>query len=482
MSLSENNLQKIDHFVVIMLENRSFDHMLGFLYTEQGNKSPLGHPFEGLTGNESNPDKSGNEIKVFPISENYPEGYSMPKADPGEGFIATNEQLYEKNRVTEKDKPTNKGFVKDFDYTLKWEKKIGWNVSDAKPSDIMGIFTPKMLPILSTLAKNYAVCDHWYSSVPTETLPNRAFALMATSQAHLDDKCKVYSAPSIFSLLEAHNKSWAVYGYTKVPLTRGSVADITYSQNKHFGEFKDFKTAVVEETLANFVFLEPHWGDEGNSQHPLSNDVSRGENFLYEIYNTLYKSKLWEKTLLIITYDEHGGCYDHVAPPETAIPPDKYVNKIFNFSFTRFGLRVPTILVSPWIKAGTVFRAHDTDNYSIHTPFDHTSILSTLEKRFNMQPLTERDARAPHIGNVLTLNNPRKDNPMKNVTPPVQRPTSEKSESKPTHLQQVQAELLSNTPISNNKGKGYRHVMPDFLTGKEIDAYIRKRYDQCFED
>jgi len=480
MSLSDNNLQKIDHFVVIMLENRSFDHMLGFLYTEQGNKSPLGHSFEGLTGNESNLDESGNEIKVFQISEDDPEAYSFPKADPGEGFIATNEQLYEKNKVTEKDKPTNKGFVKDFDYTLKWEKKYGWNVSDAKPSDIMGIFTPKMLPILSTLAKNYAVCDHWYCSAPTETLPNRAFALMATSQGHLDDKCKIYSAPSIFNLLEKYNKKWKVYGYKKVPLTRGSITDITYSSNDHFGEFEDFKNDVAQGNLANFVFLEPRWGVDGNSQHPMSDDVSRGEKFLYDIYNALYNSKLWEKTLLIITYDEHGGCYDHVIPPKNATPPDNCVGE-YGFDFTRFGLRVPTILVSPWIKAGTVFRAHDTDDYTVKTPFDHTSILSTLEKRFKMKPLTARDAAAPDLEDVLTLNNPRKDNPMKDVIPPV-RFAPDKSKSKPTHLQQVQAELLSITPTSNNIQEGYHHVIPDFSTGKEIEEYISKRYDQCFEE
>jgi len=479
MSLSDNNLQKIDHFVVIMLENRSFDHMLGFLYREQGNKSPLGHSFEGLTGNESNPDESGNEIKVFPISETEPEGYSMPKADPDEGFIATNEQIYEKNKVVLKDKPTNKGFVNDFDYTLKWEKKLHWDVSDAKPSDIMGIYTPRMLPVLSTLAKSYAVCDHWYGSVPTETLPNRAFALMATSQGRLDDKCKVYTAPSIFKLLEKHNKSWAVYGYTKVPLTRGSIVDITYSSNEHFGEFEDFQNAVAKEKLANFVFLEPSWGPKGNSQHPQSDDVSRGEKFLYDIYNTLYNSKLWEKTLLIITYDEHGGCYDHVAPPENATPPDNCAG-MYGFCFTRFGPRVPTILVSPWIQSGTVFRAHNTDDYAVQTPFDHTSILATLEKRFGMQPLTARDAAAPHLGDVLTLNDPRKDNPMENITPPV-RPPSDQCECKPTHLQQVLSELFSDIFASKNKEEGYRHIMPNFSTGNEIESYIHKIYERCFE-
>jgi len=480
MSLSNNILQKIDHFVVVMLENRSFDHMLGFLYTEQGNKSPLGHPFEGLTGNESNPDESGNEIKVFPIQETVPDGYFMPKANPGEGFIATNEQLFEKFTVPSKAKPTNNGFVKDFAYTLGWEKKSGWCIlSNTKPSDIMGIFTPKMLPILSTLAKSYAVCDHWYSSAPTETFPNRAFTVMGTSQGTLDDKTKFYHAPSIFKLLEKNNKSWAVYGYESKPLTRGSVADIHTSSNDHFGEFEDFKNAVVQGKLANFVFLEPNWGVDGNSQHP-NYDVSKGEKFLYEIYNTLRNSKLWEKTLLIITYDEHGGCYDHVAPPENATPPDNCVGK-YGFDFTRFGLRVPTVVVSPWIKAGTVFRAHSNNDHPLPTPFDHTSILSTLEKRFDMQPLTERDAAAPDLEDVLTLNIPREDNPMNDVTPPL-GPASDKCECKPTHLQQAHAEILSNISATNKKGEGYHNTMPDFATGKEIESYICKRYSECFED
>src|SRR6185369_6459912 len=117
-------------------------------------------------------------------------------------------------------------------------------LTGAKPQSIMGIFTPEMLPVLSSLAKGYAVCDQWFSSAPTETMPNRAFALHATSQGRVSDKQSVYTAKSIFRQLDAGGVSWAVYGFHSPPLTRTSVADITDASDDHFGELGDFERAV----------------------------------------------------------------------------------------------------------------------------------------------------------------------------------------------------------------------------------------------
>ena len=116
-----NQLSSIQHIVCLMLENRSFDHMLGFLYADEGNKSPSGQPFEGLTGKESNPDSSGKSIPVFKIEPTDKNAYFMPGADPGEGYAATNSELFGSVNAPVPAVATNKGFVKDFAYTLKWE-------------------------------------------------------------------------------------------------------------------------------------------------------------------------------------------------------------------------------------------------------------------------------------------------------------------------------------------------------------------------
>src|ERR1700761_5681169 len=178
-------LAAIDHIVVLMLENRSFDHMLGFLYSESGNVSPTGHAFEGLTGKESNPDSTGAAAPVFAIAASDPNAYLMPGADPGEGYSATNSQLFGTTTAPTPPVATNKGFVNDFSYTLGWESKEGWSIlTGTTAKDIMGVFPPTMLPILSGLAAGFAVCDYWYGSTPTETLPNRAFVNAGTSQGH----------------------------------------------------------------------------------------------------------------------------------------------------------------------------------------------------------------------------------------------------------------------------------------------------------
>src|SRR5581483_1040206 len=351
--MSSIPLSNIDHFVVVMLENRSFDNLLGFLYADNNNISPAGHEFAGLQGTESNPDKTGKKVPVFKIDKTQKLAYFYPRADPGEGFANTNVQLYGINPPLEGAKPNNQGFVKNFQTNMTMPKARA--LAGTQLSDIMGVYPPEMVPVLSGLARGYAVCDYWFSSAPTETFPNRAFVAMATSQGRLGDAPAPFTAPSIFSLLQKNNFTWAMYGYDKPALARHSIADITHASNSHFGVFKDFKAACSAGKLANYVFLEPQWGSAGNSQHP-NYDVSKGEQFLHDVYYAIYGTKVWEKTLLIITYDEHGGCYDHVPPPENAVTPDASVGEQ-NFDFKRFGVRVPAVLVSPYIAQGTVYRA-----------------------------------------------------------------------------------------------------------------------------
>lgn len=511
---------KIKHVIVMMFENRSFDSMLGYLYKDKNNISPLGHPFEGLTGTESNPDNNGNAITVFPIQKEDPYAYFMPKKDPGEGFANTNFQLFGAGEPPyPKGIDNNQGFVRDFEHSIdnetleKQEEAadpllIHKKTSDSKSSyskyhnsdykkwykssppsghvsevpdlktvqakDIMGMYTPEMLPVLSGLAKEYAVCDHWYCSVPTETLPNRAFTHMGTSQGYLYDEVKSYSAKSIFKNLTDHGFTWGIFGNNGNPYTVPFCQDIKtpYAKGCMTGSFQEFQTALTEKTLPSYTFLEPIWGSKGNSQHPNYN-VAEGEAYLLEIYNSLKSSEYWEDTLLVITYDEHGGCYDHVTPPENATsPPEK--SKAFGFDFTRFGVRVPTVLISPWIEAGTVYRTKGD------VPLDHTSLLATLEKSFDLPPLTERDKAASDVLDVLTLTKARTDSPLKGIVAPKAN-SSIKIEPNASQIQKMHAGALAEKASRETKKKV---TPPYFENDDDASDYIKKmqntyyRYDE----
>jgi phospholipase C len=431
-----DGLTSVDHVVVLMLENRSFDHMLGYLYP--GNVTPAGQPFEGLAGTESNPDSGGQPVTVFPIEPAAANAYLMPGSDPGEGYLATNSQLYGSDTAPASGTAaTCQGFVTDYAYTLGWETQEGtWNiVAGTTADDIMGCYTPAALPVLSALAKGYAVCDQWFCSAPTETLPNRAFTCAATSQGHMDDKTLTYTAPTIFGLLDAAGLGWAVYGYDEQPLTKSTFTQIAAAAASHFGLFTDFRAAAAAGTLPAYTFLEPSWDSSGNSQHP-NYDVALGEQLIHDVYEALRGGPGWPQTLLVITYDEHGGLFDHVPPPWGAVPPDASAGE-YGFGFDRFGPRVPTVLVSPLIEAGTVYRVPAGG-----TPLDHTSILKTVEQRWNLAALTARDAAAPGFGDVLTLSTPRTDDVLAGVTVPAS-PVASPSVGTISHLEQVWEELQS---------------------------------------
>ncbi len=475
-----DGLSKINHFVVVMLENRSFDNLLGFLYEDQNNVSPTGQPFEGLTGDETNPDSNGKPVKVFKIQKASNLSYFYPRANPGEGFANTNVQLFGINPPASGVHATNQGFVESFQNNMKMPKAQA--LAGTQITDIMGVYPPEMTPVLSGLARGYAVCDYWFSPAPTETFPNRAFVAMATSQGRLGDAPAPFTAQSIYDLLGKSGRTWAIYGYDKLPLTRGSIADITHAPNSNFGAFKDFKSAAVNGSLPNYVFLEPQWGHAGNSQHP-NYDVSKGEQFLHDVYYALYGTKVWQSTLLIITYDEHGGCYDHVAPPANAVTPDSSAGEQ-GFDFARFGVRVPTVLVSPWIEAGTVYRAPGWESGmaggTLTTPFDHTSILKTVEKRYGLNPLTARDAAAPDIGGVLALGSARKDDPLSGQSRPraSKQPAFKKA---PSHLELVAAHMMGYLPITNETGDIRKEEIPSFRSGDEALAFAHDRYRRFYQ-
>lgn len=456
-----DGLSSVAHIVVLMLENRSLDHMLGYLYTDSGNVSPSGDAFEGLTGRESCPDGNGNQVSVHRILPTTANAYFMPGADPGEGYAATNAQLYGSSSAPAGGAvPTMDGWVTDYAQAIAQNQRDGWYVvPGTTPDMIMGCYDPTALPVLSALARGYAVCDHWFGSAPTMTMPNRAFVCAGTSQGHMDDVTKTFTCPSIFGQLTRHQVPWRIYGYTSSPLTKLDFPDTAASPASDFGLFKDFRSDAAGGTLPAYAFLEPSWGSTGNSQHPNYN-VALGEQLILDTYRALRDGPDWDSTLLILTYDEHGGCYDHVAPPWGATPPDATVGE-FGFDFTRFGPRVPTILASPLIPAGSVFRVSPTQ-----APLDHTSILATVEQRWGVPALTRRDAAATPVAAALSLAAARTDDPMSGVTAPAPPTTPSALAARPSHLQQVQAELIAR---EDQRGG----VPPaDLRTGQDYQRYI----------
>ena len=464
-----NQLSSVQHIVHLMLENRSFDHMLGFLYADSGNVSPSGAAFEGLTGTESNPDGSGNPVTVYKIDPTAPGAYFMPGADPGEGYANTNSQLFGSGTAPVPPVATNQGFVTNFDATIAWDQRAGRSVQPGTTaSDIMGMFTPQALPVMSGLARGFAVCDHWYSSVPTETFPNRAFACAATSQGHMNDGAASYTVQSVFGLLSAHNVSWKIYGYNAEPLTRKNFPDTTSAPDSNFGTFTSFTADAAGGTLPAYAFLEPSWGSDGNSQHP-NYDVALGEQLIHDVYYALRSGPGWHQTLLIISYDEHGGCYDHVPPPSGAVPPDSTPGE-FGFDFTRFGVRVPALLISPLIAPGTVFRVP-----AGAMPLDHTSVLKTVETRWGLPALTRRDAAAPDVGDVLTLTTPRTDDPLAGVTVPTSSGANPAA-AEVSHIQQVDAQLTAQLPVPNEQLRA-APLLNAMRTPADFDTYTKVRTD-----
>jgi phospholipase C len=465
--MAGNQLSSVQYIVQLMLENRSFDHMLGFLYADSGNVSPTGQPFEGLTGSESNTGADGSQVTVFKIDPTAAGAYFMPGADPGEGYANANVQLFGSCTAPELPTAVNSGFVTNFADAIGYDQRCGRSVqSGTTEGAVMGVFPPTALPILSGLAQGFAVCDQWYSSVPTETFPNRAFACAATSQGHMNDGTSSYTVQSIFGLMTSHSLSWKIYGYDQEPLTRQNFPDTSSAPDTCFGRFGDFLADAAAGSLPAYSFLEPSWGSSGNSQHP-NYDVALGEQFIQQVYDAVRGGPGWNQTLLIITYDEHGGLYDHVPPPCGATAPDASPGE-FGFDFTRFGVRVPAVLVSPLIPAGTVFRVPAGS-----TPIDHTSVLKTIEVRWGLPALTARDAAAPDLGDALSLATPRTGDPLAGVTAPVSA-GGNPAAGEVSQIQQVNAQMISQLPVSLDQLRG-APLLSSLRTPADYDNYVAAR-------
>lgn len=378
---------KIEHLVVLMMENRSFDHLFGFLKSDSW-------PIDGLNGNETNPDSQGTAVRVTQDAQHA--GDLRP--DPGHDFLSVNQQIF--GNLAGTGQPLMQGFVKAY------QAKTN-NVP--KSHNVMKCFAPGRLPNLQTLAQQYAVCDRWFASVPGPTLPNRAFSIGGTSLGRVDMNPNYLSLKTIFEVLDQNSVASKIY-YTDYTL--GLAVEFIIKRAKKFlFFFDDFRRDCKKNKLPAFSLVEPRFNDLSTSedffgasdQHP-DHNMRLGERVINDVYEAITSNKkTWESTLLLITYDEHGGLYDHVPPPATVHPGDKPVDATL-FDFKRLGVRVPAVLVSPFIKKGTII--HDK-------VFDHTSIIATARKLFIPEwekfALTERDRQANTFEDCLTLSSPRTD-------------------------------------------------------------------------
>lgn len=336
---------------------------------------------------------------------------SLPSPDPGESFDDFNAQLFG-IQTPGQQVPNMNGFVGN--YSEQSDNPI--------PPDIMHYFTPTQVPVISQLARSFAVCDQWHASAPCQTWPNRFFVHTGTANGYVNNSPThfPYEMPTVFrQLMEEATPAladpWRVYFHDfPQALTLSSL----WFHVDRFLPYMQFRQDAANGTLPSYSFIEPRYFPDlqpPNDAHP-PHDVTLAEQLIADVYNIVRSSPSWKKTLLIITFDEHGGCYDH-APPPVAVPPD--VPPSAPFAFDRYGVRVPAVLVSPWIARGTILRtaAAGLPHQGPPYPFDHTSIIATLRKRFAIaRPLTQRDAQAPDLESVLNLTTPTNDGPA-SITP-----------------------------------------------------------------
>ena len=419
----------IQHVVVLMLENRSFDSMLGRLY-------PARPDFDGLTGDESN-EWDGKAYQVWASPEATPEAACLPNPDPNELFADMTEQIFGAGSQPPLP-PTMSGFVANY-------MRTGTN----DPRGVMHGFAPEQVPVISELARSFGVSDRWHASAPNQTWPNRFFVHTGTAGGYVNNSPPhfPYLMPTIFNRLSQRRRSWRIYHHD-IPLS-AALLSILNELPEHLASFEDdFASDAAAGRLPNYSFIEPRYFPSRilrrmpNDQHPPHN-VAYGERLIARCYNALRNGAGWEQTLLVVIYDEHGGIYDHVPPPVAVSPDDAFQD---GFKFDRYGVRVPAVVVSPWIPAGSIVRP----SAGSRVPFDHASVLSTLRMLFDLgEPLTRRDAAAPDLLAALSLGGPSNAGPP-NLALPAIAPTDDEiasaHQSAPNDLQRSAAHLASILP------------------------------------
>jgi len=362
-----DNLHKIDHIVVLMLENRSFDHMLGYLSLE-ANRTDI----EGLRSNMKNT-YNGKDYAVHRLSS--------PRFPSGE------DPCHEGQCVAEQITNDNGGFVENFAHTFP---------KAPDPGIVMGYYFADALPVYDQFASDFVVCDHWFASVPGQTWPNRLYAVAGRCDGLKENLTPpIYNIPSFPRKLDEARVSWKWYSHD---ITTLRLTDDNYftGHNDKIRDWTDFLSDASSGNLASVTWIDPLFaifGGESHDDHPPST-IEAGQTLAFRVYAALANSPQWDKTMLLVVYDEHGGIFDHV-------PPVKLEDD--NQDFRLSGLRVPAMVVSPWVEPAGVSKIQ----------FDHTSIIKTIFMRFcrdeagRIPPFGVRTASANHLGHVLTRTSAR---------------------------------------------------------------------------
>lgn len=381
-------LMEIDHIVVLMLENRSFDHMLGYLSLPpaQGGKGRT--DVDGLTGDETNDDENGTTFPVQRMAS------PIMNGDPCHDWECVEEQL----------SGDNGGFLRNY------EKEVASNAES-----ILHYFIGADVPVFDHLAKEFCVCDRWFCSLPGPTQPNRAYALAGTSDHRKENISpkqllmgEGFEGRTIFEMLP-DDVSWKFYSHDIASLRFFNKFRIKLVPN--IDKITKFFNDASAGTLPNVSFIDPDFGiavfaGPPNDDHP-PHDIRHCQNLVSSVYNALLASPNWSKTLFVITYDEHGGFYDHVAPGKfTAADDDP--------EFRKYGVRVPAIIISPWVAKGVAYGSSTHGLGANDVVFDHTSILRTILQRFctnngAVPPMTARVDAAKDLSTLLTETQPRTD-------------------------------------------------------------------------
>lgn len=407
---------KLDKVFVLMLENRSFDHIYAF-------SRITGVGIDGLPTsiNAAGPTDT-NTANGRPVAVNSPADFALKNVDrdPPHHFndvlanLCGTGTIY--NPATGYPPIGNSGFAQNY-----------VDNGGASADRVMACFAPEQLPVLTTLAREFALCDAWFSSLPGPTWPNRFFALAASSGGLDDSPSKADTVTSatllgyrfyngtIFDRLDDRCIDWKIVEGDEFPVSF-SISGMTLNALQgRFQHFSEFLTAIGSaDYRPRFIFIEPQYGQStfditgpgdfscGNSMHPLD-DVTRGERLIKKTYEAIRNSPHWAKSMLIVAFDEHGGFYDHVPPPAATPPGDVAVDDYnhHGFRFDQLGVRVPALVISPHIRRGVID----------HTTYDHTSILATVERLFGMRALTNRDRNAADLLHLLSLDTPRSDTP-----------------------------------------------------------------------
>lgn len=456
------NLREIEHIVVVMFENRSFDSLLGWLY-ETPAKEPLrffpaGSPprFDGLRENtyfNRFPASFGDE-REYPVQRGT-SSFTVPDPDPHEPFQNVYRQLWgpdvrppdqgEQVTTDPSKTPPMSGFLADY------ASAVGYDGRDARKKQaalrILETYTPEQVPVLSELARWYAVSDAWFASIPTQTNCNRAFAATGTSQGLVNNHWiklakgapVAWNLPTVWDVLMQHSdlelEDWRIYyselwfsWFGEYCFTVDMLEKLWPVRTSVQKKMHQFHQDARNGSLPALSFLEPMWYLAGLSDGPPSSyhppaDVRPAESFLKEVFDSLTSTpqarEKWRNTLLVVTFDEHGGCYDHVPPPVAVAPGDlgkPPAAPDYTFDFKRLGVRVPTLLVSPRIEKHTVFRSESSPHH-----YDHCSVIATLLKWKGIDPsragMGGRVANAPTFENVLGLSETDARTDLPNLTP-----------------------------------------------------------------